>query len=264
MVTHPTITLHIVTHKFKYVLFHTLNLRGGFMNLEDLKTYIDYSKKAPTILSRTILDVAGFEPITEYTVIRDVVAEVKRMKIGYREVELPGIKRAWDLGIIQGAVAYFRDKVKKDIMPVQFAKDDNLIVEPLYRPKIFNMKDFTITWSGQTPPAAIDLLDPGDTGGEYSLQTDKEVIILTDIVCLDASPAVYELLATVDGETQRPIIPRKDWLATDLHIFEFPFPLVADINIRLQGRVESASGSFTYLPIGIHVCLGSIHAKTLT
>jgi len=71
-------------------------------------------------------------------------------------------------------------------------------------------------------------------------------------------------LVTVDGETQRPIVPRKDWLATDLHIFEFPFPIVADINLRLQGRVESESGSFTYLPIGIHVVLGSIHAKSLT
>jgi len=201
---------------------------------------------------------------TELDIIEDVVKEVKTLRIANRDIVIPGIQRAWSENVIQGAIAYFKDKVKKDIMPIQFAKDDNLIVEPLYRPKIFNMTNFTITWSGQTPPAAIDLLNPGGTGGAYSLNVDKELIILTDIICLDSSPAVYELLATVDGETQRPIIPRKDWLATDLHIFEFPFPLVADINIRLQGRVESASGSFTYLPIGIHVCLGSIHAKTLT
>jgi hypothetical protein len=229
------------------------------MNLEDLKTYItQYAPRAKTILGRKI------EPIgTEYDVLEDVVTEVKRLKLAMRDVEIPGITRSWNENLIQAAVAYFKDKVKKDIMPIQFAKDDNLIIEPLYRPKIFNMSDFTITWSGLTPPAAIDLLDPGGTPGAYSLNVDKELIILTDIIALDPTPAVSELLVTVDGETQRPIVPRKDWLVTDLHIFEFPFPIVADINLRLQGRVESASGSFTYLPIGIHVVLGSIHAKTL-
>jgi hypothetical protein len=228
------------------------------MNLEDYKTYTSASARAATVLSRAV------EPIgTEFDILKDVVAEARRMRIAQREIDIPGIKRAWDTGVIPGAVSLFREKVKKDIMPVQFAKDDNLIIEPLYRPKIFNMSDFTITWSGLTPPAAIDLLDPEGTPGAYSLQTDKELIILTDIICLDASPAVYELLVSVDGETQRPVVPRKDWLATDLHLFELPFPAVADINLRLQGRVESASGSITYLPIGIHVVLGSIHAKTL-
>jgi len=229
------------------------------MNLEDLKTYLEWAKKAPTVLSRKV------DPIgTEYEILQDVVAEVRSMKIAQREVDIPGIKRAWDMGIIAGATAYFRDKVKKDIMPAQYAKDDNLIIEPLYRPKIFNMSDFTISWSGVTPPAAVDLLDPGGTAGAYSLSVDKELIILTDIICLDASPGVHELLLTVDGETQRPVVPRKDWLATDLHLYELPFPAVSDINLRIQGRVETASGSITYLPIGIHVVLGSIHAKTLT
>jgi hypothetical protein len=225
------------------------------LNLEDLKTYLAKSKEAPALLGRRV------EPVgTEMDILRDVVAEVKRLRIGYRDIEIPGIKRAWDQGVIQGAVAHFREKVKKDIMPAQYAKADNLVIEPLYRPKIFNMKDFTISWSGLTPPAVIDLLDPGDTPGAYNLNTDKELIILTDIICLDASPAVYELQLTVDGETQGVVVPRKDWLATDLHIYELPFPAVADLNIRIQGRVESASGSITYLPIGIHVCLGSIRA----
>jgi hypothetical protein len=229
------------------------------MNLEDLKTYLEWAKKAPTVLSRKV------DPIgSEYEILQDVVAEVRSMKIAQREVDIPGIKRAWEKGIIAGATAYFRDKVKKDIMPAQYAKDDNLIIEPLYRPKIFNMSDFSISWSGLTPPAAVDLLDPGGTAGAYNLSVDKELIILTDIICLDASPGVHELLLTVDGETQRPVVPRKDWLATDLHLYELPFPAVSDINLRIQGRVETESGSITYLPIGIHVVLGSVHAKTLT
>jgi len=228
------------------------------VNLEDLKTYLDWGAKAKSVLSRKI-DPLG----TEYDILEDVVAEVETIRLKERDVVAPGMAKAWKQNIIQGAVAYFRDKVKKDIMPAQFAKDDNLIIEPLYRPKIFNMTSFTVTWSNVTPPAAIDLLTPGGTGGKYDLQTDKELIILTDIIALDATPAVSEILVTVDGEEQRPVISRKDFLASELHIFEFPFPVVADINIRLQGRVESASGSFSYLPIGIHVALGSIQAKLL-
>lgn len=223
------------------------------MNFEDFKTYKALSAEAASVLSRVI-----YEKITEYTVLQDVVSEVATLRIANRDIVIPGIKRAWNEGIIQGAVTGFKKKVQKNIMPVQFAKADDIVIEPLYRPAIFNMSDFTITWSGLTPPTKIDLLDPGGTGGAYNLQVDKELIILTDIICLDASPAVFEIQATVDDEAQKVVVPRKDWLATDLHIFEFPYPLVADINIRLQGRVESASGSITYLPIGLHVCLGSI------
>ena len=110
------------------------------MNLEDLKTYLDYGKKAQVILSRKV------DPIgTELDILTDVYSEVKTLRISNRDFEIPGIKRAWTNNIVQGAVAYFREKVKKDIMPAQFAKDDNLIIEPLYRPKIFNMKDFTLS-----------------------------------------------------------------------------------------------------------------------
>jgi len=229
------------------------------MNLEDLKTLLEWSKKARAILSRRV------EPIgNEYDILADVVADVQSLKMIFRDITIPGISKAWSVGIVAGAVAFFRDKVKKDIMPVQYAKDDNLVVEPLYRPKIFGMTDFTVTWSGVTPPAVVDLLAPNGTPGPYNLQVDKELIILTDIIMLSGSTPVTELLVTVDGEVQRPIVMRKDFEATDLKIFTLPLPVVADINLRIQGRVETASGTFKYLPIGIHVVLGSIHAKTLT
>jgi len=223
------------------------------MNLEDLKTYLDYAKKASTILSRQI------DPIgTEMDVLQDVVYEVMTIRMAERDINIPGIERAWKQGIIQGATAYFREKVKKDIMPVQFARDDNLVIEPLYRPQIFGMTNFTVSWTNVTPPAAIDLIN-------YSLQTDKEMIILTDIIGISGADQVPEIQITVDGETQRPLVTRKDFtFGNSLKIYELPFPVVADINLRIQARVESASGTFTYLPVGIHLCLGSIHKKTLT
>ena len=139
------------------------------MNLEDLKTYVEWSKKAAQVLSRRVIDVPGLQPVTEFDVLKDVVAEAKKIKYKERDVEAPGLKRAFDLGIVAGAVALFRDKVKKDVMPAQFAKDDNLVIEPLYRPAIFNMTEFKVSWSAVTPPATIDLLTPGGTPGAYSL-----------------------------------------------------------------------------------------------
>jgi len=228
------------------------------MNLEDLKTYLEYSKKANQIFSRHI------DPIgTEFDVIKDVYEEVKTVFLKNREFEIPGIKRAWNAGIIQGALAYFRDKVKKDVMPIQFAKTDNLIIEPLYRPQIFNMTSFTISFSGLTPPAVIDLLTPGGTSGPYTLQVDKEMIILTDIITTDADPVVAEILITADGDPQRPLSTRKAFKIGEIKVYELPFPVVVDNDIRIQARVEVGSGSFTYLPIGLHAVLGAIH-KGLT
>ncbi len=223
------------------------------MNLEDLKTYMSYASKVKEILGRRI-DPLG----TEYDVLKDIVTEIKTMRMSNRDIELSGVKRAWESGVISGAVAYFREKVKKDIMPLQFAKDDNLIIQPLYKPQIFNMNSFTISWTGVTAPAYVDLLTPGGTPGPYSLNVDKEIIILTDIIALDPTPAITDIKITFDGEEQRPVVARKDWLATDLHIFELPFPVVADINIRIQGRTERAEGTFTYMPVGLHVALGSL------
>lgn len=221
------------------------------MNLEDFKSYLDYGRRALTILGRRI------EPLgTEFDVLKDVVEEVKVVRLAERDIVIPGIDRAWANNIIQGAVAFFRDKVKKDIMPSYYAKDDNLIIEPLYRPKIFNLNNFTVSWSGVTPPAAVDLIN-------YSLNVDKELIILTDVIAVSGGQDVPELKLYVDGEEFRPVVTRKDFTVSPLKMYELPFPAVADINIRIQARVESASGTFTYLPIGLHLCLGSIHAKTL-
>jgi hypothetical protein len=228
------------------------------MNLEDLKSLLEWSTKARTILGREIvLRIGARAPLTEYDIVDDVIAEVQVLRLSERDVTIPGITKAKDLGIIHGAVAQFKDKVKKNIMPVQFAKDDDIIVEPLYRPTIFDLTEFKATWSGATPPAEVTLFN-------YELKRDKELIILTDIIGLSPTPAVTELQVTVDGETQRPLSARKDFLASGVKIFELPFPVVADLSIVLRGRVETASGEFNYLPIGIHIVLGVDHKKTLT
>jgi len=220
------------------------------MNWEDLKTYLDYAKKAPTILGRRV-DPVG----TELSILEDVVNEVAKLTLAERDIAIPGITRAWKSGIIQGATAYFREKVKLDIMPLPYAKDDNLIVEPLYRPKIFGLNNFTATWSGVTPPAVVNLIN-------YSLNLNKEMIILTDIIGIGPDfPALIQV--TVDGETLRPYAVRKDFKASNVRIYELPFPVVADLTLRVDAQVESASGTFEYIPVGIHLVVGSLHTKTL-
>jgi hypothetical protein len=228
------------------------------LNLEDLRALLEWSTRARSILAREIVPRVGTKaPLTEYDVIDDVIAEVQTLKLAERDVTIPGITKAKDLGVVHGAVAQFKDKVKKNVMPVQFAKDDDIIVEPLYRPAIFNLPSFRATWSDVTPPAEVTLIN-------YTLKADKELIILTDIVSLTTTPGLTELQISVDGETQRPVTARKDFLASNLRIYELPFPVVADLSLTVKGRVESASGEFSYLPIGIHVVLGVEHKKTLT
>jgi hypothetical protein len=227
------------------------------MNLEDLRALLEWNTKARAILAREIVPRIGARaPLTEYDVVDDVIAEVQVLRLTERDITIPGITKAKDLGIIHGAVAQFKDKVKKNIMPVQFAKDDDIIVEPLYRPTIFGLTEFKATWSGATPPAEVTLIN-------YTLKADKEVIILTDIVSLTSAPGLTEIQVSVDGETQRPVTARKDFLASNLRIYELPFPVVADLSLAIKARVESASGEFNYLPIGVHIVLGVEHKKTL-
>ena len=216
------------------------------MYLEDLKTYISWGARASAVLSRRI------DPIgTEFNVLEDVVAHVQRLIVAERDILLPGITKAWRANIIQGAVAWFRDKVKKDIMPAPLAKSDNLVIEPLYRPGIFGLTNFTVSWSGVTPPAAVDVL-------RYDLQVDKELIILTDIVTTTPNSGLTELKFWVDGEEFNAVTARKEFAGIGLAIFSLPLPVVADVSLRIQGRVETASGTFTYIPIGLHVCIGHI------
>jgi len=230
------------------------------VNIQDLKTYTEYAAKADVILGRQIagLVVKG-RPVTEKDIIDDVIAEVKRIMLSNRDIVFPGLAKAQEWGIIYGAIAQFKEKVKKDIMPIQFAKADNLIVEPIYRPHIFGIDEFSYTTPAAVP-GTVTLLN-------YDLTTadtvDKEMFILTDIVLTDAEPPITEILITVDGEDQKALSFRKDIQVSDLHIYELPFPVVADISLKIDARAEVASTTGHWLPIGLHICLGSIH-KGLT
>lgn len=201
--------------------------------------------RARDILGRRI------DPIgTEFDVLKDVVEEISTIRIAERVVKIPGITRSFETGIIPGAVAHYRDRIKKDIMPVQYAKDDNLVLEPLYRPRIFGLNNFSASAPASVPGAGTII--------DYTLDTyGRELIVLTDIVALDTEPPVTEVKLTVDGNPQYVIVPRKDFKVTDLHIFELPFPAVADVSLKIEGRWE-VNASFNYLPVGLHVVQGTI------
>jgi hypothetical protein len=213
---------------------------------------LEYSLRAPQILSGELFNAFGLK-ITELDVLNDVVEEVKTLRISNRDLQFNGLARAHDLGIIKGIVAMFKDKTKKNLMPIQYAKDDNFIVEPLYRPQIFGMTSFTAT-TPSTVPASVTLLRYDQTTTP-AFQTDKEIIILTDFVLLDPEPAVTEIKITVDGETQKPLSLRKDISVSDLHIYELPFPAVADVGIRIDARAEVANATVKFLPIGLHIAI---------
>jgi|GEM_PF-3305508 len=222
------------------------------MNLDDLKTYLEYAQKAPSILNNEIFNAFGVK-ITELDVVNDVVAEVKNFRISNRDLQFNGLARAHDLGIIVGVAAMFKDKTKKNLMPIQYAKDDNFIVEPIYRPQIFGLNQFQIT-TPATVPATVTLLKYDQTTTP-ALNVDKEILIFTDIVLLDPTPAVTELRVIVDGETQKPLSFRKDISISDLHIYELPFPVVADVGLEIDARAETANATVNFLPIGLHIAI---------
>jgi hypothetical protein len=217
-----------------------------------VRFYLEYSVKALAILNTEIFNAQGLK-ITELDVVNDVVEEVKTIRISNRDLQFNGLARAHDLGIIKGVVAMFKDKTKKNLMPIQYAKDDNFIIEPLYRPHIFGLNKFTAT-TPATVPASFTLLRYDQTTTP-AFQTDKEIIILTDFVFLDPEPPITELKITVDGETQKPLTFRKDISVSDLHIYELPFPVVADVGLRIDARAEVANATVNYLPIGLHIAI---------
>jgi len=215
------------------------------MELEELKRLSAINEKA--ILSKTI-DPLG----TEYDIVKDFIVGLSTLRISTREIKIPGITRNMDLVI--KAVAEFKDKKKRNIMPIQYAKSDDIVVESVARPQIFGLTSFTKTTSSSAP--SVENIIP-QASGSFSVD-DDELIIITDWIELEPDAPIVELQGTIDGTDQYPVSCRLPFKATDLHLFELDFPWIADVSLDIDGRSETASATTTLVPIGVHVCLGKL------
>lgn len=220
------------------------------MELEQLKSI--QKRVVSTILAKTV-DPLG----TEEEIARSALKGMRRMRIAERMIEIPGITRNEDL--IMQMLADFRAIQEKNYMPTQYAKADDIVMEPL-RPAAFSLDNFKLTTDAATP-ALNNVIPRGADPAVHTLIKDERYII-TDIIELSNQEGLLEHEFTVDGTVQFPISGRLHVKGTDLKIFELDNPILVDVSLNWNGRSETASVEIEPTPVGVHLTLGQ-YVKTL-
>jgi len=220
------------------------------MELDELKRLLEIDARG--ILSRRV------EPLgTEYEIVLHELRLYKRLIIANREITLPGLERNTEL--IMKVLAEFKSKEKRNVMPIQFAKTDDIVIQPL-RPGHFDLETFATSVSipaGQN--YATFHVIPQGASGNFNV-SDKQIYVITDFIELTPEPAVTAIqVKNIDGVSQYPLEARLAFQATDMQIFELPHPVIADSTLDIDGRVEGEAGStvdVNLVPIGVWIGYG--------
>lgn len=227
------------------------------MELEELSRILKIDERA---LLKTRIEPIG----TEYDVVRDALVGMKTIRIANRDLTLPGLTRHTD--ICFKVLADFKDKKKRNVQPLQYAKADDIVIEPL-RPEQFTVNAVTLdNWEqkalavGERAVLPSVLQDAGGTDTAISVD-DDEVFIITDWVEMKPSTIFTALQAEVDGTLFNPAELRV-YRMTDLQMHELDFPWIADVSLDVDGKVEFA-GDSELTPFGVHICLGKL-VKSIT
>jgi hypothetical protein len=228
------------------------------MDLEELKRL--NAVDAKSILSRSV-DPLG----TEYDVVKDALAGIKKIRIGYRELTLPGLDRNSEL--VMKVLAEYKSKEKRNVMPLQYAKSDDIVVSAL-RPQLFGIQMYIqdVTISANKYTAESNII-PQATGS-YSVPT-KQIFIITDFVDMVAESPVTAIQAKdVDGVSQFPCEVRKDLKISDLHVIELDYPIIADASLDIDALVVSKTAAATVTheltPMGVWIGMGKDVPKLRT
>lgn len=231
------------------------------MELEELKRLLQID--VPPILDREVLPAQpGRPPQTEMDVARDTLAGMATIRISNREFRLPGLTRHSD--IILKALADFKEKKKRNVVALPFAKADDIVMEPL-RPEVFNIHVAPATAKDNWRQAALavgttdiipDVVQVAAGHAVFTLD-DDELIIITDWVEMQATPILSALQATIDGTTFQPEEIREIFWS-DLQHHELNWPWVADVNINIDAKVEFGPLTAEIVPFGVHICLGRL------
>jgi hypothetical protein len=212
------------------------------MELEELKRLRLVNAKA--LLSKTV------EPIgTEYEVAKDALAGMKAVRLASRELRLPGLERHSEL-VLQ-VLGEFKDKKKRNFMPAQFAKADDVALLPI-RPETFGLDNFSVTASA---PGTVDVIKPDGT--PYEVDADNEIVVVTDVLVGDPT-VITALQFTVDGVEQNPIELRTLQVGPEgerIGLAELDYPVIADASLLLRAKAE-AEGTTVVVPFGAHICMG--------
>lgn len=230
------------------------------MELEEIKRLlaVDPAK----ILAKTV-DPLG----TELDVVKSELKAMSYLRISNRLIEIPGITRNMDMVI--ATVAEFRDLKKRNILPLQFAKSDDIVVMPIRLEhnggtnhtgeNVQVQQTLTLASTKYTgifgiiPQWAIDA-----TPTLFEVQTDQ-MFIITDIIELYSPPGLTGVrIRDVDGVPQYALDGTLATKASDLQIFELPHPIIANSTFAIDGKIESetAADTVTTAPWVVGVWVG--------
>ncbi|GAI18961.1 unnamed protein product, partial [marine sediment metagenome] len=162
----------------------------------------------------------------------------------------------------------FKDKQKRNFVPLTYAKADEIVIEPL-RPEQFVAGDTPLgidNWiqlglvAGETHILPNVLQEADYAAGEAPVNVDDdEVFIFTDFIEVKPAIRITALQGEIDGHKFKPQEMRLAMNESDLQIYELDYPWIADVSIDIDGKVEYAGGS-ELTPLGVHICLGKLIA----
>lgn len=219
------------------------------MELEELKRLLDVD--AESVLSRQVPPLG-----TEYDVLLHELAKMRTLRIANREIEMPGLTR--NLGLICQVMAEFKEKEKRNVMALQYAKSDDIVLMGLRLEHIATniqvQQDITIAATKFVE--IFDILP--QVSGVFTVP-DKQIFIFTDVIELFSPVSLTGIrIADVDGVPQYALDATLPFKATDLQVFELPHPVIADSTFDIDGKVESpvAAATVTTAPWVVGVWIG--------
>jgi len=214
------------------------------MNVEELSRIMGVNEKA--ILSKT---VAGLNR-SEYDVMVHELNQALKIPLGEREITLKGLER--NKNIVLKTLAEFKDKEKRNVMPYQLARaDDITAIFGVLRPELFGLDNFRQT---NLAVGTVDIIPQG--AGTFSVP-EKQVFVITDFIEFEPNPVVTAIMFTdVDGALpKRPLETRTAFRASDIQIFSLPYVEIAQSTLDIDGKVEF-TGDTEIVPCGAWIGYG--------
>ena len=164
-----------------------------------------------------------------------------------------------NLDFILKAIANFKTSrvLKKTVVPQSIATVDNIFIETLDRPSIFNFATFKQT--GLTPNSVFNVIHDG-AGNPFQLDAQgRERIILLGFVDFVAGGGVTGIQVIDDGDQNK----RGENTGYQLEypnsaqIYELELPRVIDKTLFVKARISDGTAAWL-VPLGIRIADGAL------
>jgi len=222
----------------------------AYVVIEEISTILRNVQKFIENLKRPI-----WEGYTELQAIQDLITAWATLRISNRDITIPGLLKHLQTGLLPAIVGMIKERARAAMfVPPMFATGDQLTIEPLWRPKIYDLNNWEWDLSTATAGSTVHYLPRA--AGTISVTREREVYVFTDFMEAGDDLVVGELHGYIDENKIYPIDIRKDVEFTDIHITQLPAPLIADSSIDLDGTVDYPGISYL-MPGGIHVLVGT-------